>query len=98
MYFYEASVWMCSLTIFAVLVVIATLLFPPKTRSGLLYTTSTTSTSIENYLNKPTAPSAIDSDSRPAAPTIATAQACITTTPHRNPEAGSSTTEPILLL
>ena len=87
-------------TTLTVLVVIATLLSPSKTRSGLLYTPSTMS--LEPDLNRPTATSEPGSDTSPALPTVTMTEPSerlfsnlpLNTNHHRNHGAGSSTSEP----
>ena len=87
-------------TTLTVLVVIATLLSPSKTRSGLLYTPSTMS--LEPDLNRPNATSEPGSDTSPAAPTVTMTEPSerlssnlpLNTNHHRNHGAGSSTSEP----
>ena len=90
---------MCFSTTLTVLVVIATLLSPSKTRSGLLYTPSTVS--LEHDLNRPAAPSEPGSDTSLAVPIVTMTEPSERLssnlpldTNHRNHGAGSSTSEP----
>ena len=91
---------MCFSTTFIVLVVIATLLSPSKTRSGLLYTPSTMS--LEHDLIMPAATSEPGSDMSPAVPTVTMAEPSerlsshlpLNTNHHRNLGTGKTTSEP----
>ena len=91
---------MCFSTTLTVLVVIATLLSPSKTRFGLLYTPSTMS--LEHDLNRPAATLEPGSDTSPAVSTGPMTEPSerlfsnlpLNTNHHRNHGAGSSTSEP----
>ena len=91
---------MCFSTTLLVLVVIATLLSPSKTHSGLLYTPSTKS--LKHDLNWPAATSEPGCDMSPAVPTVTMTEPSKrlssnlprNTNHHRNHGVGSSTSEP----